>query len=92
MADGSFTLWAFGDAHVATDLRHGRESLAESMRMSERGGDSGGPAFEWDIALDVGDVGLVLDRIPVEHLETDPEHVALGSIADHLVRTDRVRR
>lgn len=51
-----FNLWVFGDAHVGTDLERGRESLAEALRMSEQGGDSGGPAFDWDIAIDVGDM------------------------------------
>jgi hypothetical protein len=51
-----FRLWAFGDCHVGTDLRHGRESLAGALRTSERGGSEGGPPFEWDIAIDVGDM------------------------------------
>jgi hypothetical protein len=56
MGDKTFTLWAFGDAHVGTDLRHGRESLTEALRTSERGGNEGGPPFNWDIAVDVGDM------------------------------------
>jgi len=56
MAEQAFNLWAFGDAHVGTDLRCGRESLAEALRMSEAGGDEGGPPFDWDIAVDVGDM------------------------------------
>jgi hypothetical protein len=56
MGEKTFTLWAFGDAHVGTDLRHGRESLAEALRTSERGGNAGGPPFHWDIAVDVGDM------------------------------------
>jgi len=51
-----FRLWAMGDAHVGTDLRHKRESLAEAIRQSEDGGKQGGPAFDWDIALHVGDL------------------------------------
>lgn len=51
-----FRLWAFGDAHVGTDKAHGRASLADAIRHSEYGGDEGGPAFDWDIALDVGDM------------------------------------
>lgn len=50
-----FRLWAVGDPHVGTDLRRKRQSLAEAIRQSERGGDDGGPPFEWDIALCVGD-------------------------------------
>ena len=57
MGEGrQFRLWATGCSHVGTDLRvSGRESLAEAIRQSERGGDQGGPAFEWDIALHLGD-------------------------------------
>lgn len=49
-----FRLWAIGDAHVGTDLKHKRESLAAAIRQSENGGE-GGPSFDWDIALNVGD-------------------------------------
>jgi hypothetical protein len=51
-----FGVWVFGDAHVGTDLRRGRESLAGALRASERGGEHGGPAFDWEIAIDVGDM------------------------------------
>ena len=50
-----FRLWAIGDAHVGTDLRRNRESLADAIRQSEQGGKDGGPPFDWDIALNVGD-------------------------------------
>lgn len=44
-------VWVFSDAHVGSDLAGGRESLATAIRQSE------GPAgFEWDIALDLGDM------------------------------------
>jgi hypothetical protein len=46
-----------GCAHVGTDLRvSGRESLAEAIRHSERGGEEGGPSFAWDVALHLGDL------------------------------------
>jgi hypothetical protein len=48
-------LWVSGCCHVGTDQKHGRESLADAIRHSEQGGDEGGPAFEWDIALHLGD-------------------------------------
>ena len=32
----TFALWAFGDAHVGTDLKRGRQSLATALRMVER--------------------------------------------------------
>lgn len=66
----TFHLWVFSDAHVATDravsaaIRNGMgfippagypESLASALRQSEQGDDLGGPAFRWDIALDLGD-------------------------------------
>jgi len=53
--DRTFRLWAMGDAHVGTDLKRKRESLAEAIRQSESGGNKGGSAFDWDIALNVGD-------------------------------------
>ncbi|MFW6457767.1 MAG: metallophosphoesterase [Planctomycetota bacterium] len=56
MVNGEFKVWAFGDAHVGTDLKHGRCSLAEAIRTSEKGGPDGGPPFDWDIAVDVGDM------------------------------------
>ncbi|HVG96156.1 MAG TPA: metallophosphoesterase, partial [Chloroflexota bacterium] len=51
----AFRVWVSGCSHVGTDLRFGRESLAEAIRQSEAGGDAGGPPFAWDIALHLGD-------------------------------------
>jgi hypothetical protein len=51
-----FKLWAFGDAHVGTDLKVHRESLADAIRQSEFGGKDGGPPFDWNIAINVGDM------------------------------------
>ncbi|HTM50431.1 MAG TPA: hypothetical protein VL285_17175, partial [Bryobacteraceae bacterium] len=42
-------LWVFSDAHVGTDLRRGRSSLADALTQSEQGD------FNWDLALDLGD-------------------------------------
>jgi hypothetical protein len=56
MANDTFDLWAFGDAHVGTDLKKNRHSLYEALRHSEQGGDRGGPPFDWDIAIDIGDM------------------------------------
>ncbi len=53
---GTLRLWTFSDAHVGTDKRQGRESLIESIRQSEFGGEDGGPPFDWDLALDLGDM------------------------------------
>ena len=50
-----FRLWAMCCSHVGTDLSFGRESLADAIRQSEHGGEEGGPPFEWDIAVVLGD-------------------------------------
>jgi hypothetical protein len=47
----TFRVWVFSDAHVGSDLRFGRLSLATPLRQSES--ESG---FPWDIALDLGDL------------------------------------
>ena len=57
-------LWAFGDAHVGTDKQFGRKSLADAISHSEFGGDDGGPPFEWDIAIDVGDMSGAHHSLP----------------------------
>ncbi len=49
-------LWTFSDAHVGTDKQFGRGSLEDSLRHSEFGGEEGGPPFDWDLALDLGDM------------------------------------
>lgn len=52
----TFTVWAGGDAHVGTDLTRGdRHSLKEVILQAEKGGSEGGPSFEWDIMIDIGD-------------------------------------
>ena len=52
----TFNLWVGGCCHIATDLRFGRRSLEDAITDSERGGDQGGPAFDWDIMLHLGDI------------------------------------
>ncbi|BBX61492.1 hypothetical protein MSAS_06660 [Mycobacterium saskatchewanense] len=64
MAEIPFRLWVFGDAHVGTDRRHGRLSLAEAITQSEFGGSEGGPPFEWDVAIDVGDMSGGHHQVP----------------------------
>ncbi len=54
--EDTFHLWTFSDAHVGTDKRQGRESLADAIRHSEFGGEGGTPPFDWEIALDLGDM------------------------------------
>ncbi|HOT37749.1 MAG TPA: hypothetical protein PLT86_13895 [Candidatus Latescibacteria bacterium] len=56
MSGRQFNVWVFGDAHVGNDIRFGRESLADALRHSERGGEKGGDPFPWDIAVDIGDM------------------------------------
>ncbi|MEE2709422.1 MAG: hypothetical protein VYA69_07485 [Gemmatimonadota bacterium] len=41
---------------MGTDKRRGRDSLFEALWISEHGGAQGGPSFEWDIAVDIGDM------------------------------------
>lgn len=62
--DKPLRLWAFGDAHVGTDKTHGRDSLAEAIIHSERGGPDGGPSFDWDVAIDVGDMSGAHHSLP----------------------------
>lgn len=64
MSENDFRLWAFGDAHVGTDKAFGRESLAEAIRQSEFGGSGGGPPFDWDIAIDAGDMSGAHHALP----------------------------
>lgn len=54
----TFKLWAGGDAHIgANNMRaEGRKILAEVILQAERGGEEGGPPFDWDIMLDIGDL------------------------------------
>ncbi|MEM7335758.1 MAG: metallophosphoesterase [Chloroflexota bacterium] len=48
-------IWAFGDAHVGTDLKHGRFSLIDAIQQTEVGTEHS-PPFEWDFAIDIGDM------------------------------------
>ncbi len=41
------------DAHVGTDIEHGRRSLAEAIVQSE--GEEESTPFDWDIAVNLGD-------------------------------------
>ncbi len=68
MAAKTLKVWALGDCHVGTDLRHGRRSLEEVLCTSEHGGNEGGPAFDWDIAVDIGDMSGAVSTLP-----EDPE-------------------
>ena len=54
-ANRQLRLWVTAYCHVGTDIQHGYESLAEAIRQSEFGGSEGGPPFEWDLALHLGD-------------------------------------
>lgn len=53
---GTFTVWAGACSHVHSDLKHGRQSIAEAISQSEFGGAEGGPPFDWDIMLHLGDI------------------------------------
>lgn len=52
---GEFRVWATSDSHVGTDLKKGRESLADAIRQSEGDGARSKPGFDWDIAIHAGD-------------------------------------
>lgn len=53
--ESTFRVWAAGDSHVPSDIRHRRESLAKAIRQSE-GRAEDAPGFDWDIMIDVGDL------------------------------------
>ena len=49
-------IWAFDDAHVGTDLKYDRTSLADAICHSEVGNGDSAPPFEWGFAIDIGDM------------------------------------
>jgi hypothetical protein len=51
-----FRLWAAACSHIHTDLKQGRRSIAGPIAQSEFGGAEGGPSFDWDILLHLGDI------------------------------------
>jgi 3',5'-cyclic AMP phosphodiesterase CpdA len=51
-----FRLWAGGCSHISTDIQHGRESLSEAIAQSEGVGMGGGPPFDWDVMVHLGDL------------------------------------
>ncbi len=51
----AFRVWVSSDPHIGRDLQHGRESLADAIRDSEQPGGDNAAAFNWDIALMLGD-------------------------------------
>jgi len=55
MSRPDFNVWACGCCHIHSDLEHGRRSLGEAIEQSESGGTDGGPAFDWDVMLNLGD-------------------------------------
>lgn len=67
-------IWAFGDAHVGTDLQHGRESLADAIRHSEE--------FGWDIAIDTGDMSGAHHSLP-DDAEGSEVRRQLGALNSH---------
>jgi Calcineurin-like phosphoesterase len=52
----TFRVWVFADAHVGSDKKHGRDSLATALQQSEAAS-----GFAWDIALDLGDMSGAQD-------------------------------
>lgn len=51
----AFRVWSVSDAHVPSDIKHGRESLGQAIRQSE-GFEEDAPGFDWDIMIDSGDL------------------------------------
>jgi len=51
----TLNIWIAACAHVHSDLQHGRRSFAEAVEQSENGGGDGGPPFDWDVMLYLGD-------------------------------------
>jgi len=49
-------VWAAACSHIHTDLEFGRCSIAEAIAQSEGCAPDGGPAFDWDMMLHLGDV------------------------------------
>jgi hypothetical protein len=84
MSSGSqpLRLWAFGDAHVGTDKQHGRGSLADAISQSEFGGTDGGPPFQWDLAIDVGDMSGAHHNLP-DDAEGEEVVKQLGALQTH---------
>ena len=82
MGNGQFRLWASGCCHVGTDLSAAqRESLADAIRQSEQGGDEGGPAFDWDVALHLGDFSGT--QTPPDDAEGKEVVRQFGAVAKH---------
>jgi phage tail protein X len=58
-----FRVWATACSHVHSDLRAGRRSITEAIAQSEFGGADGGPPFDWDIMLHLGDISPVVEQL-----------------------------
>ncbi|MBE82873.1 MAG: hypothetical protein CME21_09950 [Gemmatimonadetes bacterium] len=82
MSENTFTLWAGGDAHVGTDLRvSNRTSLFDAITQSEQGGGEGGPPFDWDVMLDIGD--LSGSQLPPDDEEGQEVVKQYGALRSH---------
>jgi len=82
MSEKSFRLWASGCCHVGTDLRAAqRESLVDSIRQSEQGGEEGGPAFDWDVGVHLGDFSGT--QTPPDDAEGQEVVRQFGALAKH---------
>jgi len=66
---------------VGTDLRFGRESLADAIRQSEQGGSEGGPPFQWDVALHLGDFSG--SQTPPDDAEGREVVRQFGALSEH---------
>ncbi len=87
-------LWFTACAHVHSDLKHNRRSLAEAIEQSEDGGAEGGPPFDWDAMFFLGDftgthyapteteAGPVLDQLNAGRRHTRQQIYAIAGNLD----------
>ena len=69
MTQSTFRLWASGCSHVGTDLRFGRESLAEAIRQVHAGRKRIPPEIAAQLAEHLSDESLTdRERDVLEHV------------------------
>ena len=78
-----FRVWACACSHVHSDLAAGRRSVAEAIAHSEFGGADGGPPFDWDIMLHLGDISGT--QMPPADADGPPVVEQLASAKKHSI-------
>ena len=79
----TFRLWACACSHIHSDLAAGRRSVAEAIAHSEFGGADGGPPFDWDIMLHLGDISGT--QMPPADADGPPVVEQLASAKKHSI-------